>query len=150
MKIGDVAGAVGKGLLAGVAGTALMTVSSTLEMKLRGREASSTPARAAGKVLGVEPTGEKEKARFSNLVHWGYGTQWGAVRGLIGVAGLHEPAAAAAHFAIVWGTELVMLPSLGVTSPPQQWGAKELAIDALHHAVYATGTSAAYAFLETH
>ncbi len=150
MKVGDVAGAVGKGLFAGAAGTALMTVSSTLEMRLRGREASSTPARAAGKVLGVEPTGEKEKARFSNLVHWGYGTQWGAVRGLIGAAGLHGPAAAAAHFATVWGTELVMLPSLGVASPPWQWGAKELAIDAFHHAVYATGTSVAYAFLESH
>ena len=32
-----------------------MTLSSTLEMKARGREGSSAPADAAGKVLGVEP-----------------------------------------------------------------------------------------------
>ena len=84
MKLGDVAADVGKGLFAGAAGTAAMMVSSTLEMKIRGRQGSSAPAQAAGKVLGVEPKGEAEEARFSNLVHWGYGTSWGADRGLIG------------------------------------------------------------------
>ena len=44
MRTGDVAGAVGRGLAAGVAGTALMTLSSTIEMKVQGREASSAPA----------------------------------------------------------------------------------------------------------
>ena len=58
MKLRDVAASVGKGLFAAVASTAAMTVSSTLEMKIRGRQASSAPAQAAGKVLGVEPTGE--------------------------------------------------------------------------------------------
>ena len=52
MKLGDVAAAFGKGVFAGVAGTAAMTISSTVEMKLRGRAASSAPAQAAAKVLG--------------------------------------------------------------------------------------------------
>ena len=69
MKLGDVAAAVGKGLFAGAAGTAAMTVSSSVEAKLRGRGASSTPAQAAAKVLGVEPVDEASEARFSNLVH---------------------------------------------------------------------------------
>ena len=69
MRLGEVAASVGKGLFAGVAGTAAMTISSTLEMKIRGRQASNAPAQAAGKVLGVEPAGEAEQARFSNLVH---------------------------------------------------------------------------------
>ena len=77
-RLGNVAAAVGKGLFAGVTGTAVMTVSSTLEMKLRDRPASSAPAKAAEKVLGVEPVDEAAEARFSNLVHWGYGTAWGA------------------------------------------------------------------------
>ena len=68
-----------------------MTVSSTLEMKIRGRQASSAPAQAAGKVLGVEPTGETEEARFSSVVHWGYGTSWGAIRRLIDAIGLEGP-----------------------------------------------------------
>jgi hypothetical protein len=147
MKLGDVAASVGKGLFAGVAGTAAMTVSSTLEMKIRGRQGSSVPAQAAAKVLGVEPTWETEQARFSNLVHWGYGTSWGAVRGLIGAAGLEGKEATAAHFLTVWGTEQVMLPALGVAPPFWQWGAKEVAIDAFHHLVYAGATGVAYAAL---
>ena len=41
-----------------------------------------------------------------------------------------------------------MLPSLGVAPPFWTWGAKEVAIDAFHHAVYVAATSAAYEFLD--
>ena len=148
MKLGDVAAAVGKGLFAGVAGTVAMTASSTIEMKLRGRPASSAPATAAAKVLGVEPKGQSEEARFASIVHWGYGTSWGAVRGLIGAAGLRGVRANAAHLGAVWGTEQAMLPALGVAPPFWEWGAKEVAIDAFHHLVYAGATGAAYALLD--
>lgn len=148
MKVGDVAAGVGKGLFAGAVGTAAMTVSSTLEMKVRGRAGSTAPADAAGKVLGVEPKDEAGEARFANLVHWGYGTGWGAVRGLIGAAGLEGPAATAAHFGAVWGSEQVMLPALGVAPPFWTWGAKEVGIDAFHHLVYAGATGVAYAVLD--
>ena len=148
MKLGDVAAAVGKGLFAGVVGTVAMTASSTIEMKLRGRPASSAPAAAASKVLGVEPKGQSEKARFSSIVHWGYGTSWGAVRGPIGAAGLRGLRANAAHLGAVWGAEQVMLPALRVAPPFWGWGAKEVASDAFHHLVYANATGAAYALLD--
>ena len=147
-KLGDVASAVGKGLFAGAAGTAAMTVSSTLEMKLRGRGASSAPAQAAAKVLGVQPIDEEAEARFSNLVHWGYGTGWGGVRGLIAAAGLSGPAATATHLAAVWGSEQVMLPALDVAPPLTEWGAEEVAIDAFHHLVYVGATGVAYSLLD--
>lgn len=147
MAIGDVAGAIGRGLVAGMVGTAAMTLSSTLEMKLRGREASSAPADAATKVLGIEPRTDDDKARFSNLVHWGYGTSWGAVRGVLGAFGLRPIGATAGHVAVVWGAELAVLPALEVVPPVRQWGAKELAVDALHHCVYAVATGLAYAQL---
>ncbi|MDQ3926273.1 MAG: DUF1440 domain-containing protein [Actinomycetota bacterium] len=148
MKLGDVAAAVGKGLFAGAAGTAAMTLSSTIEMRLRRRPASSAPADAAAKVLGVEPKGEKEEARFSTLVHWGYGTSWGVARGLLGAAGLRGVQAAAAHFGAVWGSEQIMLPALGVAPPLWEWGAEEVAIDTFHHLVYASATSLAYTLLD--
>jgi len=148
MRTGDVAGAVGRGLVAAAAGTALMTLSSTIEMKLAGREASSAPADAAAKVLGVEPTGEAEKARFATVVHWAYGTSWGVLRGLLGAAGLKGPAAGGAHFAAVWGGGLVMLPKLGVAPPVGEWGTKALATDAFHHLVYAAGTSLVFSALD--
>lgn len=148
MKLGEIAATFGKGVFAGVAGTAAMTISSTLEMKLRDRPASSAPARAAAKMLGVEPVDEAAEARFSNIVHWGYGSAWGGVRGLLAAAGLSGPAATAAHLGAVWGSEQAMLPALDVAPPFTEWGAKEVAIDALHHLVYAGATGVAYSLLD--
>ena len=147
-SISDIAANVGKGLFAGVAGTAVMTVSSTLEMKLSGRGASQTPAEAAEKVLKVEPEDEGAEARFSNLVHWGYGTAWGAARGLLASAGLSGPVATVAHLGLVWGAEQVVLPALDVSAPVFKYGSKATATDLLHHIVYATGTGVAYSYLD--
>jgi hypothetical protein len=63
-----------------------MTASSTV-MRLRGREPSTVSAQAVGRILGVAPTGEHERRRIATFVHWGYGTGWGAARGLIGALG---------------------------------------------------------------
>jgi hypothetical protein len=134
-SIGDLAANVGKGLFAGAAGTAVMTVSSTLEMKLSGRGASQTPAQAAEKVLEVEPENEGAEARFSTLVHWGYGTAWGAARGFLASAGLSGPAASAAHLGLVWGAEQVVLPALYVSAPVFKYGPNATATDLLHHVV---------------
>ena len=147
MALGDVAANFGKGLFAGLAGTAAMTASSTLEMKLSGRGESTTPAQAAEEVLDVEPPDEEAESRFSNLVHWGYGTGWGSVRGLLASAGLSGPAATAAHLGLVWGSEQVVLPALDVSAPVFKYGGKATATDLLHHVVYATATGLAYAYL---
>lgn len=147
MSIGDAACAIGKGLLAGFVGTAVMTLSSTLEMKLRDREPSDTPVRAAEKVLQFEPADESARRRISQLVHFGYGTAWGAVRGLIGHAGVRGWPAGLLHFLAVWISGQIMLPALDLAPPSTEWGAEELAIDGMHHIVYATATSAAYDYL---
>jgi hypothetical protein len=145
----DLATAIGKGLVAGFAGTAAMTASSTIEMKLRDREGSSAPADATMKVLGIEGfADDAAKARFSNLVHWGYGTGWGAVRGVLSLAGLPPARATAAHFAAIWGNEAAMLPALDVAKPFWTWGVTEVAIDVWHHVIYATATGIAYELLD--
>lgn len=148
MALGEIAAAVGRGLFAGAAGTAAMTVSSTLEAKIRDRGSSSAPADAAGKVLGVQPRDEAGEARFSNIVHWGYGTSWGAVRGLLHAGGVDGIAATALHFGAVWGGAQVMLPALDVAPPPWESPKQEVAIDAFHHAVYAMATGFAFAMLQ--
>jgi hypothetical protein len=149
MSLASIAASLGKGLFAGLVGTAAMTVSSTAEMKVRGRIESSAPADAVAKVLGIEKfTSDAATERFGNLVHWGYGTGWGAVRGLLAVTGLGPGLATAAHYAAVWSAELAMLPALKVAPPVTQWGAQEIAIDAWHHAVYATATGLAYGWLD--
>ena len=126
-----------------------MTLSSTIEMRLRDREASSAPADASAKVLGIEAfSDDAAKARFSTLVHWGYGTGWGVVRALLGRAGLPPAKATAAHLAAVWGSEVVMLPALEVAPPVWTWGPTGVAIDLWRHAVYATATAIAYELLD--
>ena len=139
------ASSIGRGLLAGFAGTAAMTVSSTVEARLRGRAPSSAPARATAKVLGItEFEDDRAKARFSDLSHWGYGTGWGVVRGLLAATGMTPRAATAVHGAAVYGSAQVTLPALDVAPPSIFWGREEVAIDAFHHLVYATATGIAY------
>jgi hypothetical protein len=137
--------AIGDGLVAGVLGTAAMTVSSTVEARLRHRAASSAPARATAKALGIaEFENDLAKARFNDLSHWGYGTGWGIVRGVLGAAGMPAAKATAAHGAAVWGSAAVTLPALDVAPPFVFWGREEVAIDLFHHTVYAIATGLAY------
>lgn len=148
MNLNRAAAGVGKGLFAGAFGTAAMTVSSSIEAKLRHRGPSSAPSDAAGKLLGVQPRNPAGKVRFSHVVHWGYGTSWGVARGLLGAAGVRGPTATAAHFVAVFGAEQVMLPRLQVMPPLWKSAPREVAIDAFHHAVYVIATGLAYAALE--
>lgn len=148
MRIAHLPSALGKGMIAGLAGTLAMTVSSTIEMKARGRKGSDAPATAASKVLGVAPVGEEEKQRFSSMVHWWYGSSWGIPRGLLTLTGLPWPAQTAAHLGTVWGTEAVMLPALRIAPPVTRWGPKEIAIDLWHHLVYALAAGAAVMGME--
>ena len=142
------ASSIGKGLVAGLAGTAAMTVSSTLEARLRHRKPSSAPARATAKVLGIASFADDiAQARFNDLSHWGYGTGWGIVRGLLDAAGLPPPAATVAHCAAIWGSAQVTLPALDIAPPAIFWAPKEIAIDAFHHTVYAVATGIAYQLL---
>jgi hypothetical protein len=143
--IGKVSTAIGDGLVAGFVGTAAMTVSSTLEARLRGRPASTAPARATAKALGIADFEDDiARARFNDLSHWGYGTGWGVVRGLLGATGLSARKATAAHGAAIWGSAAVTLPALEIAPPFVFWGKEEVAIDLFHHTVYAAATGLAY------
>jgi len=148
MTTEKLAGSIGKGLVAGLIGTASMTVSSTVEARLRHRKPSSAPARATAKVLGITSFADEiAHARFNDLAHWGYGTAWGVVRGLLDAAGLPPRAATAAHAAAVWGSAQVALPALDIAPPAIFWAPREIAIDAFHHTVYAITTGIAYELL---
>ncbi|MBF9255592.1 hypothetical protein I2I11_20000 [Pontibacter sp. 172403-2] len=131
------AGAIGCGIIAGLAGTAVMTVAQMIEMKITGRPPSDTPYKAVSKVLGIEAKSDEDKEKLSNIIHWMYGSAWGIPRGLLAASGAEGAAGTGAHFAAVWGTEIVMLPSLGVAEPITKWKPKAIVQDILFHAVYA-------------
>jgi hypothetical protein len=144
MGIGKVAGTLGVGLLAGLVGTAAITASQAIEMKIRHRKPSDTPAKAAEKVLGIAPKTEEDEKRFAQLVHWGYGTAWGVFRPVVAGAGITGLAGVLAHFAAIQGAAMVVLPGLKVAPPVKEWGATEIGIEAFHHLVYATAAGLTY------
>ncbi|MCJ8211537.1 DUF1440 domain-containing protein [Mucilaginibacter sp. RS28] len=146
--LGHLGSAIGKGLLAGLAGTAAITLSQMIEMKITKREPSDAPVKVIGQVANVQPTSEESKAKVNQEVHWAYGTAWGVTRGLIALTGLKGWKAGLVHFAAIWTTEIVMLPALNAAPSPKEEDPKTIAIDAFHHAVYATAAGLAYDALD--
>lgn len=144
MWLEQLGSALGRGLLAGLAGIAAMTVGQLIEMRFTVRDPSSVPGDAAAKILGIRLATKAERLRFSNAVHWLYGTAWGMARGVLWLAGLSGWLATGAHFILVWVMALILLPGLKVTPPVREWGAKWIAIDAFHHVVYAVAVGLVY------
>lgn len=142
--VADLGTAIGVGLLAGLAGTAAITVSQMIEMKITGRKPSNTPVEAVSKVLDMDAVSEEKKPKVSERIHWAYGTTWGVARGVLSLIGLKGRTADLAHFASVWGASLVMLPKLKLAPPIQEEEPKMIAIDILHHAVYAIAAGLVY------
>ena len=144
-----IASSIGKGLVAGFAGTAAMTVSSTLEARLRGRAPSTAPARATAEgardrvVRGCRSAGEVQRPIPLGLRHRLGHLPW--------TAGRRRPSAAkgdsSARAAV--GSAQVTLPALDIAPPSVFWAKEEIAIDALHHTVYAVATGIAYELLSS-
>jgi len=146
--LGELGRAIGNGLLAGVAATAAITISQIIEMSITKRQPSQAPVKVASETVRAKPTNEEDKGKLSQEIHWAYGTAWGISRGLIGLTGLKGLPAALVHFVTVWGTSLVMLPHYDATKPIQEREPKDLAIDGLHHAVYAMTAGLVYDALD--
>jgi len=129
--------AIGVGLIAGFAGTFVMTICQKIDMELTGRKASNTPSNAVREVLNIKPVSENKSEEVSNKIHWVYGTSLGVIRGVISLFGLSGMAANSVYFATVWGAELVMLPSLRVAPPVTKEDPATIAKDAFFHFIYA-------------
>lgn len=135
---------IGNGLLAGFAGTAAITVSQMIEMRIRKRPPSTSPAKVAGKVLGFEAKDGKSESLIAQLAHFGYGTAWGLARPLLDALGVRGSAGAALHWSGVQQTAIWMLPASGVAPPAKEWGRKETGLEMLHHLVYASAAGLVY------
>jgi hypothetical protein len=133
-----------RGVIAAVAGTGAMTLSSSLEMKIRGREPSMVPADAAAKVLGIRPRSERSKKWLGTAAHLASGLALGLLRPVIGAAGVREPAASAFYFWITWSPDLIAVPAMRLAPPPWRWGPAEIMISGAHHLMFTAGASLAY------
>lgn len=145
---GKLGSAIGRGLIAGLAGTVAITLSQWIEMKINKKEPNFAPADAACKALGIEASQSDQRKKLSNEVHWVYGTLWGVAGGLLSIAGIPKLPAAAIHFGAIFYTALTIQPDFEVSPPVEEWSNKDIAIDALHHAVYIAAASLVFAAID--
>lgn len=131
-------------LIAGAAGTAAMTASTAIEMRLRGRPASTAPVEAAERATGITLPSDDVRRALSWGAHVPFGIALAGARPLLARALASEDAAAAAFAALAWLPDLAVVPALGDAPPPWRWGAAELAISGVHHAAYAAAAEAAW------
>ena len=156
-------GAVGRGLLAGVAGTAAMTAWQELSAKLQSSdgegggseekpkdpwEEASAPAKVGRRIIeGVfrKEVPAEQIGTLTNVMHWGYGTTWGAVYGLIAGSRRSTLGGGLAFGLAVWASSYAQLVPMGIYQPPWTYEPEELALDVSYHLVYGGATALAFA-----
>ncbi len=160
-------GAVAHGLVAGAVGTAAMTGWQTLSARLMSSgededpdgektappdpwEQASAPAKLAKRI--GEGVFQREVSAdlipvLTNGMHWGYGTAWGAVYGVLaGSASGGAPVRRGTVFGTgVWAMSYVQLVPMGLYEPPWKYAAKDMALELSFHVVYGVGVGAAFA-----
>ncbi len=131
---------VGRGILAGLAGTVVMTAFQKLvEMPLTGREDSYAPANFAEKVLPIHPGSARSRKRLNYATHFALGTLWGAAYGIAAHNGLRGQRGVAAAFATVYTGDVVLNTALGLDDP-SKWSGRDWAIDVVDKLVQAEAT----------
>ncbi len=88
---------------------------------------------------------------LTNLMHWAYGPAWGAQFAAIAVACRRRPGAASglAFGTLVWASDYVTLPLLGVYEPIWRYPPSALLEDLTAHLLFGLGTVAALRLIGT-
>ncbi|MFE9746982.1 hypothetical protein ACFYOT_18945 [Saccharothrix saharensis] len=134
--------ALRQGLVAGLAGAAVMTAGEKLEQRLTGRPDSHVPARVLARLTG-RPERPGRQSRAMNLgMHFGQGAVLGVVRALMANAGVRGPVASAMFTVVRLSNDQILENATGVGAPPQTWPRSELVVDLVHKTVYAFATGA--------
>ena len=134
--------AVWQGMVAGLAGAAVMTAAEQVEQRITGRPDSHVPARVLARLTGrPERPGRQPWAR--NLaMHYGQAAVVGVLRGVMAQAGLRGPVASGMFTVVRLTTDQILENATGVGAPPQTWPRRELVVDVLHKAIYGFATGA--------
>lgn len=138
------AASLGRGMLAGVAGTGVMTAfQKYMEMPLTGRDESYAPARLVEKLLPMSKKRGKKRRQINYVTHYALGLMWGAAYGVAAHKGLRGQRAVGAVFAVVYSGDVLFNVALGLYKP-RQWSVQDTAIDVVDKLVQAEATSVIY------
>ncbi|WP_437509257.1 hypothetical protein [Sorangium sp. So ce1099] len=133
---------VGKGLVAGLAGVAAMTLAEKLEQAFTRRPNSYVPAHTLERLLGLRRKPDRERLVLNHVMHWGQGAVGGVIRALMASRGVSGPFASFMFTGIRLSIDQTLENATGVGAPPWTWPRDEQIIDVLHKAVYAFTTGA--------
>jgi hypothetical protein len=150
--------ALGQGLLAGVLGNAVFTGYQMLTGQIeqpaeepKDWSETTTPAQVGQRVTeGVfeQDVPLRKAGLLTHVVHWAYGTGWGAVYGLLQESIRRPLVSGVALTTSVVATDYTLLPAMGLYKPPWRYSAGELAKDYGNHLVYGAAVAGAYAALD--
>ena len=158
-----VAKSVGLGLVAGFAGTGVMTAYQLGVSKLRGQPLETAvphrwsdapaPAQAAKRAADAVGQGRrltrKDVPVLTDAVHWLYGVGWGALYGVVARSRGVGPVGGGLAFGTgVWATSYLGLVPLGIYKAPWQYPPREISLDLSYHLVYGVAVAGAAAALE--
>ena len=130
-----------RGALAGLAGTAAMTLAEKVEQQVTRRPDSYVPGRTLTALVTNRrlPEGARPPVR-NHVMHWGTGALVGALRGVWSASGLRGWRASAWHTSVRLATDQTLENATGVGSPPWTWARQDQVVDLLHKAVYSFAT----------
>lgn len=133
-------GIIGRGILAGLGGTVVMTAFQKLvEMPLTQRSKSYAPADFAQKITPLDPKTPQGRRRLNYATHYSLGMMWGTTYGIAALKGLRGQRAVHAVFATVYTGDVLLNTALGLYHPAR-WSARDWAIDVVDKYVQAQGT----------
>lgn len=139
-----VTGAIARGVVASIAGTAVMTAFQKLvEMPLTGREDSYAPANFAQKILPIRPNSDEGRKRLNYVTHFALGAMWGSAYGVAAHAGLRGQKAVAAVFGTVYTGDVLLNTALGLYQPAS-WTKQDIAVDVGEKLIQAEATGAVF------
>ena len=133
---------MGVGMVAGLAGVAVMTAAEKIEQAVTHRPDAMVPGRAAERLLGLSPADGDALRRRMWGMHVGIAAGVGAQRGVMAFAGLRGPWASAMFTVVRLTVDQTVENWTGVGAPPWTWPRDELLVDVAGKAVYAFATGA--------
>ncbi len=166
--LGDLAGGLGRGLVAGAVGTVIITAAAAahqqIKSRLKAKPGEAKPptdlfqvligpwlfsADAVSKVMGgLTPKDEAAKRRLALAAHVGYGSAWGMSLAALSLAGIRGPAAMGVLLGGVLGAEMALMPRAGFFPPVGQWGTEAVISSTYQHALYAIAAGLTFDLLE--
>lgn len=146
-----------QGLAAGAIGNAVFTAyqaaTGMIEHEEHPKDWSEAPAPAQVGERVVEGVFDhqvplEQASLLTNVVHWLYGSSWGAVYGVIEESARQPLVSGFALTSAVMASDYTLLPAMHLYEPPWRYPPKTLAKDFGNHLVHGLAIAAAYRGLD--